>query len=465
VIDPLPLLQAEARRRGLVHAPWLADMHPAQRSTIEDSGKSKAMLCGRRSGKTFCACAGLVTAVDRKPKTIALYLSLTGKQARWNLWPQLLSFNSRYGLGLTPHANTMTCEHPNGGTIEIGGADAENAIERLRGRPYSRVIIDEAASFSGDRLKYVCEEAVGPALKDYEGDIWLIGSPGAVLAGYFYERTAGEKRWPVYSATMRDNPFFDGRAERLLADERAERGWTVNSPAYLREYEGKWVRDTTSLVFDYDASRNSAANAPAGVQHVIAVDLGTSAKRETTAFAVLGYQPGAGVWAVHAKRHGLLCPSDVGSELDRLVRIYDPNAIVMDQGGLGAGYIEEIRRRFRLPVKPVQKRDKMGYVDLLNGDLRKGVLRIVADQCKDLVEEITILQWHESREQYDDRFADHCSDAMLYAWRECRAYLDADMPAALPGPGMDRRQAEMEAFEDEEDDDNVSAFKRIIGTR
>jgi hypothetical protein len=465
VIDPLPLLQAEARRRGLVTPPWSAGMHKAQQDALDEPSKGKCMLCGRRSGKTFAACAGLTSAVDGKPKTIALYLSLTGKQARWNLFPQLLAFNSRFALGLTPHANTMMCDHPNGGIIEVAGADAENAIERLRGRPYSRVIIDEAASFGGDRLRYVVEEVLGPALKDYEADLWLIGTPGAILSGYFYERTEGARPWPTYHATMRDNPFFAGRADRLLAEERAARGWNEHTPAYIREYEGRWVRDTTSLVFDYDPARNGIATSPKDLQHVIAVDLGTSAKRETTAFAVLGYQRGKGAYAVHAKRHGLLCPSDVGAELQRLVEMYDPTTIVMDQGGLGSGYIEEIRRRFRLPVKPVQKRDKMGYVDLLNGDLRKGVLRIVVDQCKDLVEEITILQWHESREQYDDRFADHCSDAMLYAWRECRAYLDADMPSALPGPGMDRRQAEMEAFEDEEDDDSKSAFRRIIGTR
>lgn len=438
-------------------------MHRAQLAVLNDTARRKCLLAGRRGGKTHVANAGLIEAVGKHPGSVALYLSLTGKQARNNLWPQLLGYNARYPIGLEPSGATMTAKHLNGGTIEISGADAENAVERLRGRAYSRVIIDEAASFSPAGLEYLCDEVLGPALADYEGDLWLVGTPGAILAGYFYERTEGSKRWPTYRCTMRDNPFFAGRADRLMAEAQAERGWTPQTPAYLREYEGLWVRDTTSLVFDYDPARNAAGRAPDGAQYVIACDLGTSAKRETTAFVVMAYARGKGATAVHAKRHGLLCPSDVGAELARLVTEYDPHAIVMDQGGLGAGYIEEIRRRFRIPIKPAQKQNKLGYVDLLNGDLRKGQLRVVPETCADLVGELTVLQWHESREQYDDRFADHCCDAFLYAYRECQHYIEEEPPPPLPPQGMDARQIEMEAYEDEPDEEPGSLAREIYG--
>lgn len=460
--DALAILACEARGRGLITPPWRASMHSAQLAVLNDKGPVKCALGGRRGGKTFVGAGGCIEAGDAHKGSNVLYLALTGKNARRILWPELIRYDTRYQLGLKLDKVDQTATLPNGSTIMVAGADAEHSIERLRGYAYSRVVIDEAASFHPALLEYLCEEVLDPALMDFEGDLWMVGSPGAICAGHFHELSnGGKKSVPTYRFTIRDNPYFAGRADRILAEVLRKRGWTANTPAYLREYHGLWVRDTSSLVFDYDPQRNSVLQAPEGMTYVIAVDLGTSAKRETTAFAVLGYVRGIGSVVVHAKRHGLLCPSDVGVELDRLVKLYDPTAIVMDQGGLGSGYIEEIRRRFRLPVKGAQKRDKLGYVDLLNGDLRKGRLRIVSDACADLISEITILQWHESRQIYDDRFADHCCDAMLYAWRECRAYLEADEAAPVPLPGQDARQMAFEAAEDEDESD-IPLVRRIL---
>lgn len=422
---PLDVLLAECERRGLLRPRWAQHLHPKQLAILDDKSPAKCALAGRRGGKTEVGIAGLLDACERYPGSTVLYLALTAKNARRILWRKLLDFNRRFNLGLKLDKQALEAEHPNGARILLAGADREDLIERLRGDAYSRVIVDEAASFGSDTLEYLCDEVIGPALADFEGDIWLIGSPGAACVGYFYKATEGAAAWPTYRWDMRDNPYFAGRAERLLEKELAKHGWTWQTPAFIREWLGKWIRDESSLVFAFDRTLNVVASAPAGLDYVVAVDLGASMSRETTAFVVIGYRPGE-AYVVHAKRHKLLCPSDVGAELARLEEKYHPHSLVMDQGGLGRGYIEEIRRRWRLPVHEAQKSNKAGYVDLLNGDLRKGALRLVSGACDPLVEEIEILQWDEDRKGYDERYADHCSDAWLYAWRDCRHFLDGD---------------------------------------
>ncbi|MFA4972821.1 MAG: hypothetical protein WC683_09425 [bacterium] len=454
--NPLPLALSELRRRGRWAFPWRGTMYPAQLAILDDTAKRKVFLGAGRCGKTFVSNAGLLEAATKHPGGTALYLSLTGKQCRANLWPSLLEYNSRYTLGMTMPASVMTAECPNGSRIEISGADAENAVERLRGRPFSRVIIDEPGSFDPGRLAYLVQEVLGPRLRDYEGDLWFAGTPSAILAGEFYEACEGARAWAghIYRATMRDNPYFAGRAERLLAEAMAEYGWTKDTPAYLREYEGVWARDTSAMVFDLDPARNFVDAPPPGLRHVISVDLGTSTTRETTAFVVTGYIVGGMAYPVYARKHAGLTPSDIGVELARLVAKHAPLAIVMDHGGLGGGYIKEIQQRFGLPVQPVQKQDKLGYVQLLAGDLRTGKVAIVRPECADLIAELNVLQWNEKRDGFDARFADHATDALIYGWRECRQYLRA------PAVKLDTRTEEQIMMDREDHIASVPWWKR-----
>mgnify|MGYP000858295204 CR=1 FL=1 len=448
------VLLVVADQLGLTPPPWHRGAHAAQLAVLADTHARKAVLAGRRGGKTDTAIRGLLDTAHRHPGSIALYLALTARSARDILWRSLASMNAQLGLGLVMNNTSLTARCSNGSEIHLAGADAEHCVERLRGQAYARTIIDEAASFGPASLRYLVEEVLEPALLDWGGDIWLVGTPGAVLAGPFYEATvqgAGHKSWPTYRWTMRQNPKFAATADQKLATVREERGWTEATPAYRREYLGEWCRDENALVFSgFEPARNMVVAPGNGLQYVIAIDLGASAVRETTAATVIGYTRGGNAYVVSSEKRPMLTPSEVGGWLEQLERRYHPHAIVCDQGGLGKGYIEEIRRRFRIPVKEAEKNNKMGYVDLINGDLRTGKLRIVEPACGQLLEEMAVLQWSESRDGYDGRFADHCCDAMLYAWRECRHYVSED---AAPEQDTDR-------FEAAEDEDDLPWWKR-----
>jgi hypothetical protein len=97
-------------------------------------------------------------------------------------------------------------------------------------------------------------------------------------------------------------------------------------------------------------------------------------------------------------------------------------AIVGDTGGLGAGYVEEAQRRFRLPIEAAEKTNKLGYIKLLNGDMERGRIKVVLAECEPLTTEWLELPWHEDRDKEASGFDNHCADACLYAWRRTHAY-------------------------------------------
>src|SRR5690606_29067747 len=107
----------------------------------------------------------------------------------------------------------------------------------------------------------------------------LIGTPGAILAGPFYEITTGKgskdhgtvrfwsereskKRatWSVHSWTAEDNtacPWIwaeyddEGNLVGGALFDKQEAGWDDDHPTWLREYRAKWVPDDSALVYAY----------------------------------------------------------------------------------------------------------------------------------------------------------------------------------------------------------------------
>jgi hypothetical protein len=52
-----------------------------------------------------------------------------------------------------------------------------------------------------------------------------------------------------------------------------------------------------------------------------------------------------------------------------------------------------------------------------------------------LIHELETVQWDEERKHEDARFANHRTDALLYAWRDARAFLS---PERAGGPDPSR---------------------------
>lgn len=383
------------------------------------------------------------------------FLALTRASVERIIWAPLRKFDKQYNVGIKFNDSKLIATFPNDTPLYVSGADSDDLAERLRGAPYSTIVIDEAASFRPSVLQTLAEVVIPPALADYRGSLVIMGTPGAVPSGFFFDITTGGKPgWAKHHWTILDNPHLPHAAEEL-AEIQASNHWGDDHPILEREWRGRWVRDLGSLVYPYDRARNHIDRLPSysgeSWRYILGIDFGFT---NATACVVLAWHPHDRiVYVVESEARTGLTPSDAAEWVMQLRARYDFSRIVGDTGGLGKGYSEEMRRRFGIPVMPAQKADKRGYQELLGGDLTSGLIRVVGSKNAGLIEEWQTIQWKEDRSKEDDRFENHLADACLYAWRESKHYT-AEIPVSprtLPLSEDEIRQAivkkEQEALE------------------
>lgn len=451
---------AESRRRDPVALPlYLRRLHPKQRAFVIDKSRRKAAHPGRRAGKTAAIAVMLVYAVLSKPDVMACFVGLTRRVARRLVWKPLKDLSRRFGLGFAFNESELFARAPNGSEIYLFGAETEDDLEKLRGSPWVMVCIDEAGSFRAF-LRYLVEEVIEPALLDHRGTLVLSGTPNASKSGYFADVCTGDnpevRRWEsVYHWTVLDNRYLRDPLEWLQTDVLGPRGWTLDHPSVRREYFGEWVRDAQLLVYRYDRAANDVDELPVGEwRYVLGVDLGASRQEKTTALSLWAFSSAdKHAWCLKSWRLSLgddgAGPSDLAEEILRVNRKYTLASVVVDTGGLGAGYAREFRQRY-LPVEAAEKSEKRVYIEMMNEDFRRGMIRIVRSGNQDYIEELKNLQWDPDSDpakpdEDTDRSPNHLCDAGLYAWRRCRHYRAKEPtppPPKLTVEEETRREAE-----------------------
>ncbi len=443
----MPLPPDLTRVLSRAQRPYMAELFGQQRAFLDDESRSKAALCSRRAGKTWSACAYLLREAFRVPGSTSCYIALTRASAKRLLWEELIRSNHRHNLNVTFNHSELTAKLDNGSQIFLVGADDAATIERLRGGKYLLAVIDEAASFGPNVLGTLVREILRPALVDLKGTLCMIGTPGAACVGPFFDATTDPKSpYSLHHWTVLDNPHIPHIAEEI-ENEKLANHWDDTHPIYRREWLGEWVRDSGSLVYQFTAGKNLAASGAGddvggsvSWRCVLGIDYGFT---DATAFCVIGWQEHSkeAVVLESFKEVGLI-PSAAAEKVHELNEQYHFRRIVGDVGGMGKGYAEEARQRFAIPIQPAQKLNKRGYIDLINGDLISGLLKVVGPRNRALIEEMSVLQWAPKpkdspagsiwHEEEDSRFDNHLCDAMLYAWRECKAFRARPAPVVLP---------------------------------
>jgi hypothetical protein len=439
-------LLSEARKREVASPAALCEkieqgLFDRQRSFLRDKAKFRALRCGRRSGKTSLGARELIAAaIKHKGATIPCIETSRQAKAAEAMWRMLQEVGERYSLDLKVNQQSMALTLPNASVISISGAGNKVECDKFRGDKYPLVFVDEAASFRPSVLRYLIDECVEPALTDYDGQLVLAGTPGAALAGPFYEITGPnrQKGWSVHEWTMHENPHIP-HAARWLADLRERRGWDERHPVYVREYLGKHVYDPTGLVYRYDPQKNDIDALPASKswRYVLGVDLGYV---DSTAFVVGAYSPDfPELYVVESSKETELLPDDVAKRILHFQDKYSLERIVADTGGLGKPYVEVARRRYGIAVEAAEKKDKRAAQEALSGDFAASRVKIVEGENDCLVDELKILQWDEQRLKEDDRFENHACDALVYMSREVYHYLHKD-----PEPVKTRQELAIE---------------------
>lgn len=441
-----------------------------QRAFVEDPAKLKAAVCSRRAGKSEGIAHLVLKEMLARKDVLLPYICLTTRQGKQILWPVLRRLNQRLELNLKFNENDLTCRAPNGSQVFIVGGSEASELERLRGPKYPGVVIDEAQAY-GPFLRETIKEIIEPATMDYNGWIALTGTPNAACNGYFFDLTNGrtQEKCSTHRWTAADNPFIADVFPEWIASRKKERNWTDSTPTYMREWLGQWVRDEDGLIYRI-RPYNLVSSLPDvdDWSYVLGIDLGYA---DSTAFVVLAYSPtSAKVVVVESYKQSGLIPSAVAAHVEALRERFDFDAIVADSGGLGKGYVEEMKQRFGLPILAAEKQRKHAFIEILNGDLHAGVLEIVEGSNQYLIHEASLLQWREDsifinsegnkngkpsdqQRKEDPRFDNHLCDAFLYAYRHCRQWMHEPEhnPAAAGTPEW--HLAEQEAVEraDEEE--------------
>jgi len=410
-----------------------------QLSFITDPAKFKTAVCSRRAGKTVACAADLWDTTSRFAEVNVLYLTLSRTVAKRIVWPELLRLRKKFEPDSKVDNTELTITRKNGSVIYVSGAKDEAELEKFRGLALKKVYIDEAQSFRA-YLEKLVDDILVPALYDYDGQLVLIGTPGPVAAGYFFD-ACHNKNWSNYKWTILNNPWIKIKSGKepteLLAAERARRGIDETNPTYRRESLGEWVTDTDALVFHFDKVKNTFVTLPQGkMEYIFGIDIGYD---DADAIAVLGYSyEDKNVYLVEEVVKRKQNITALVEQINKLREKYEPVKMVMDAGALGKKIQAEIQQRHTIPLEAADKNRKLEFIELLNDDMRTGKFKAYVGS--DFEGDCDLVQWDRDvnggKPTISKTYHTDIGDAVLYAWRECKHYFftPAPEPIVYGGP-------------------------------
>lgn len=424
------------------------ELHPKQRAFALDASKRTAAQAGRRAGKSH-ALAGkyLMTGVNH-PGELSLFVAISAARANEILGAGFSVLGKR--IGWQPKATTRSGQlywiFPNGHRVWVAGCKNRAEAEKFRGSRYAGAAIDECDSMRG-HLPYLVEEALDPALLDLDGWLSLTGTPGVTPAGYFWEITTGEgnrRKWPTHHWNALDNPYLPDAAG-WLRRRREELGLDENSPTYIREWLGQWVRDLDSLCYPYSPGRNRIEGQlerdPAW-RYVLGVDLGVV---DATAFVVLAWRDqDPQIHIVESCSFTGLSPSQAGIKVGEFRGRYPGIRIVADTGGQGKAFVAEWAYRYGIRAESAHKLDSRGQICFVADLLRSGSVKVHTPGCDSLIQQWSTLPWNADRSGHDESYLDHEADAARYGMLAIRP-LKAIVGVDEPPPGSPAYEAREEA--------------------
>lgn len=398
-----------------------------QLSFVQDPTPFKTAVCSRRAGKTIACAAHLIDTCLKNPDTVSLYITLSRNNAKKIVWREIERLNVIYGLKGVPDQTELSMSFPNKSILYLSGAKDKSEIQKFRGLPIKLAYVDEAQSFR-PYLQELLDDIVAPALMDYAGTMCLIGTPGPIPAGYFYDCSMKLEAWSKHAWTFWDNPFIASKSgqthQQLLERELKRRGVTADDPSIQREWFGRWAFDSDSLLIRYQPDKNDYQTLPNRKwNYILGIDLGYD---DADALVVLAWSESSrDTYLVHeviSEKQGL---TELVDQIQELQRRYDIAKMVIDEGGLGKKIAEEIRRRKHIPVQPADKARKMENVAFLNDALRRGDFK--AKKTSRFAQDSYLLEIDKEKTTPDrirvkDSFHSDVIDAALYAFRESPAY-------------------------------------------
>lgn len=311
--------------------------------------------------------------------------------------------------------NALSLEFENGSRI-ISLPANEGTI---RGFSSVSLLIEDEAADVPDEI----HTAVRPMLAVSGGQMIIMGTPKGRQGHFFEAWERGGEAWYRVKATGYEISRY---APGFLEQEKEDFFRRGLGDYFRQEYECEFVNAAAGRVYaGFDEGRNCIEDVPHRATdewtYLLGLDFGV---KDENAATVLGWRAhDTCVYVIESYRISAI-PSEMAAEVQKLEARYRFERIVGDVGGLGKAFAEEARRRFQLPIEAAEKHNKLGFISLMNGDLREGKIKVVKRACRDLTSEWIELPWAEGAKKEADGFNNHAADSALYAWRACNAYFE-----------------------------------------
>lgn len=441
----LPVVSGQAAKRALAKRAKIKEQTKAfelasflfaeQLAFVRDPSPNKLAVCSRRSGKTVACAADLIKTATENEGVVCLYITLSRNNAKKIIWREIKKINRDYKLGGEENLSELSVTFPNGSVIYLSGAKDTNEIEKFRGLALKLVYIDEAQSFR-EYIRELIDDVLAPALMDYSGVLVLIGTPGPLPVGFFAEcagAVPGKEQpgWSRHEWSFWDNPFLPAKSgkthQEMLDRELRRRGASVQDPSIQREWFGRWVLDSDSLILHYAKDRNHYEQLPEIKPHrwnyILGIDLGFD---DADALAVLAWSDaGPDTYLVEEKITTKQGITELTNQIELLRKKYDFSRMVIDAGGLGKKIAIEIQRQKHIPVQYAEKTLKMQNLAFLDDNLRSGRFKAKADSA--FAQDCFLVEKDRDKTTPDkivikSSYHSDIVDAVLYAAKESPAF-------------------------------------------
>lgn len=420
-----------------------------QIEVFNKASDKNVVVCSRRAGKSFFVATLLIYQAMRIPDNNFLYIGLSKTAARRVIWSTITRLITDYGVDAHVDNHQLQIRFPNRSVIYIEGAKDAATIERLRGLFCQTVVLDESQAFPIGLATSLVQDVLLPSLSDYDGQLFLTGTPDPLLQSVLYRAWEGtQKGWIGFKRfgwNVTDNKkfprFVSGKStpETYLQEIMDKTGYTADSPTFRREYLGEFVKSEGSLVYEFNYDRNTVEDLPSGVQwlYVMSGDVGFRDSDAIVVVAFSYFHPVAYVVEEFSKS-GLSADEFVIVYKD-LYDKYKPISNVIDFAGGGLKIIETLNQRFKMHCKPCKKFNpkSIGAAVLSNEFISKRLM--VLKSCDTLISQLESITWisktdrdgnvkqiipdgFQVRDAFGEVVSDDCADSLLYALNELRNY-------------------------------------------
>ncbi len=269
------------------------------------------------------------------------------------------------------------------------------------------------------------EDILIKRLYDTNGRCRLIGTPGPIPAGYFYDM-AHSPKWSHHAWTLHKNPWIAKKSgmsvEQLIQQDCDMRGVTLDHPSIQRESFGRWVLDKNSLLLEYSSERNDYHVLPNGSYNfILGIDLGFNDADSLSVLAWCDTSPITYLVEEIVTPNQLI--ESLMTQIATLFKRYAFCKVVADTGGLGKKIVESLKMRYPIPIEPADKTGKMANYALLGNALRLGNFK--AKSTSRFAQDCSLLEKDRVKSTPDKTVVKGHSDAIdsaLYAFRESPAY-------------------------------------------